>query len=89
MKPYLTLTNAAKSRVQKVLEEHALDEATLDAAIVLLEEMGDDEAVIRRALAKEEREGVMLEGTLRDLLPIMEGSSELDWRKIPRRGSRL
>ena len=88
--PYLLLPNAAKSRVQKVLEEHALDEGTLDAAVVLLEEMGSDAAMIQRALAQEEQSGVMRDGTFRDLVEVMEGNApDVDWTKIPRRGRRL
>jgi len=88
--PYLLLPNPEKRRVQKVLEEHALDEDALEAAIVLLEEMGGDSTTIHRALAQEERNGVMRRGTFRDLAEIMEGTApDVDWTKVPRRGTRL
>jgi hypothetical protein len=91
MIPYLLLSTQEKSRVQKVLEEHALDEATLDAAISLLEEIGDDSTTIRKALASEERTGVMREGTFRDLLSLwpLRAYDPKAWKKIPRRGRRL
>ncbi len=88
--PYLLLPNSQKRRVQKVLEEHALDEDTLQASIVLLEEMGDEFPEIRRALYQEEHNGVMRPGTYYNLVQEMKSNpSDVDWRTIPRRGRQL
>lgn len=87
MTPYLLLKSAERSKVNKVLEEHALDDETLSAAKTALEELGDDFDVLADILASEEHRGVMRPGAYHDLIRIMGGthSCAVDWRKIPRR----
>lgn len=90
MIPYLLLPGDRRSRVRKVLEEHAFDDDTVDAALLLLEELGPDADRICEALHAEERNGYMIVGTYNAIALVMNGSprEDVDWQSIPRRGRR-
>lgn len=87
MIPFLLLPGDQRSRIRKVLEEHAFDVDTVEAALVLLEELGPDADRICEALRTEEERGHLKPGTFNEIQTIMAGSprESSEWRNIPRR----
>lgn len=90
MTPYLLLPADRRSRVRKILEEHAFEDDTVEATTVLLEELGANSNRIADALYAEEQNGFLRAGTFNELAGVMAGTArgDVDWRNIPRRGRR-